>query len=248
MSKFSFDGFIKHNKLIEKHREIFVNGNPKYVDEFKDIFNKYTRILNETGDLTNIIQVISKDYKLKNEEYLDISKENWTGDFRKFCNADGNNMLYSFPASKTKLNFKRKFEMTCLMLKDADPITIRLINRHGHMIYMGMPKKNKVSYCTFISFKIVIVHNKKANKWLIVPYRMKPENKKISCDVFAKSATTDDIVRQFELWNNGFDELGKNIGILNGNYFDKYFDKLPNLFNLNQRKILDTKLQTLLAM
>jgi hypothetical protein len=253
MSKFTFDGFIKYNKLIEKHREIFVNGNPKYIDEFKEIFKRYTDFINTTdamSDSSNSIQqlinLICSDYKLSNNEFVDISKEAWATDFRKFCNADGNNQLYTFPTGREKINFHRKFEMTCLLLKDADPNTVRLVNRHGHMIYCGNPKKNKKTYCDFLSFKIVILHNKKAKKWLVVPYRMKPESKKIKCDIFAMVATTDNIIRQYQLWIDGFDKYGNNIGILNGNYYDKSFDKLPNLFNQNQKNILNDKLKIVL--
>jgi hypothetical protein len=103
------------------------------------------------------------------------------------------------------------------------------------MVLVGMPKNDNVQLGINLTFKALIIYNPNCKKWLVVPYRIRSETSgDVRCDSFAISATSDDIFYQYKTWMKGFEKHGKNIGLLNMNYYDKKFADLPNLFRPKQ--------------
>jgi hypothetical protein len=230
---FTVSGFIKEKNLVEKHIEVFQACDKKSVTEFINIFEKYTILANKLKNVKKLVDVISADFNISEKNIKKLEADTWTTEFINFCSENKkDNDAYSFPEfSGSKLTLDKKFNVNCIKITDAIPDSIKLVNRNSHMVLAGIPKNKDAQLGVNLTFKALIIYNHNCKKWLVVPYRIRSETGGgVRCDSFALSATSDNIFHQYKTWIKGFEKYGKDIGILNMNYYDKTFADLPNLF------------------
>ena len=73
----------------------------------------------------------------------------------------------------------------------------------------------------------------------MAPYKIVSQvEDKRQCYPFSMAASTDDIARQYDVWENGVKMMKTNLGVLNLKYYDEHFKSFPNLFSDEQNKFL----------
>jgi len=243
MTDFNLESYITYINFKNKHPEIFLSGKDKQVQEFMDIFIGYNKLINssKTDGLNKLITQIKKDFKSNEVSPDKLTVSKWSEDFFKFCNPKKDNEVYVFPRNdgRDKLIFNRKFYVNCIKLENIKPNSVVVVNRNNHMMLAGEVETEDNMIGKYLDFKIIMIFNKKLNKWVISPYKVvsKPNND-VRCDSFSLSATTDLVDRQFNVWNQGLDRNKEKLGILNIKYFNEHFKSLPNLFGDTRSKFL----------
>ena len=248
MPEFGLDLFLKKSNLLDKHVEIFGTDRKTIAKEFLDKFRSYTKELNEINDIDKFVELLKQEYD-KHDQVVDkIEPAEWNEEYFNFevkkTNKAKLNELYVFPHNTTghKLKLDYKFYVNCIKLIDADPKSIKLANRNGHMMLTGETSNNNKELGTGITFKILMLYNYANDKWIVSPFKMVSQTEHgVDCSAFGRSATNNDVEFQFNAWKNGLERAGKYIGVVNYKYLDKKYRNYPNLFTPDQSNQLLTK-------
>ena len=251
MSNFTLENFMLYTGITQKHPEIFNSGKKKEIDNFIGFFKKYTEMANEKkGGGLKVIDEIKKDFKMDESEPEKLENTDWNAKFFAFCSSDSSNDVYIYPKNNggEKLHLPHKFYVNCIKLRNAIPDSIVIVNRNKHMMIAGTSKNDDNELGSEIHFKVILIHNKKLNKWVVSPYKIVSQvvDKK-QCYTFAMSASSDNVERQYQVWEKGVELLKDNLGILNLKYYDEHFKSFPNLFSEEQNKHLMSEVHNLVS-
>ena len=242
MCDVSLENFLLFSGITRKHPEIFLSGKETQINEFLGFFKKYTKLANEKkSNGLKVIDVIKKDFKLNDESYEQLQMLGWNEKYFKFCNSDADNEVYVYPKNVggEKLTLPHKYFVNCIKLKNADPDSIVIVNRNKHMMLAANSRLGDAELSKEIHFKVLLVHNKKLKKWIVAPYKIVSQvEDKRQCYPFSMAASTDDVARQYDVWENGVKMMKTNLGVLNLKYYDEHFKSFPNLFSDEQNKFL----------
>ena len=241
MTKFGLDLFLKKSNLLDKHVEIFDTDRKSIAEKFLEKFRSYTRELNEINDIDKFVELLKHEYG-KHDQVIDkLEPAEWNEEYFNFETSNKTkaklNDLYVFPHNTEghKLRLDYKFYVNCIRLIDADPNSIKLVNRNGHMMLAGETSNNNKELGTGITFKILMLYNHKNKQWIVSPFKMVSQTEHgVDCSAFSKSATNNDVKYQFYTWKNGLENIGKDIGVVNYKYLDKKYRNLKNLFTPEQ--------------
>ena len=252
MCDFTVDGFMKNMNLINKHPEIFRSGKDKLIKTFIDYFIKYTKSINadKKGGIDKLIKTIKSDFKISDDVAEQLQLKSWNKDYFKYCVKKKDNDIYVFPRNVggEKITLPHQYFVNCIKLENVKIDSLTIVNRNNHMMISGESKNADKELGKELHFKILILYNKELKKWLVVPYKMvsKPTDD-VRCDSFALSATTDNIGRQYKVWNQGLERYRTKLGVLNYKYIDEKFKTLPNLFGAERSNLLITKAQIMIS-
>ena len=251
MSNFTLENFMLYTGITQKHPEIFNSGKKKEIDNFVGFFKKYTEMANEKKSSgLKVIDEIKKDFKMDESESEKLENTDWNAKFFAFCSSDSSNDVYVYPKNNggEKLHLPHKFYVNCIKLRNAIPDSIVIVNRNKHMMIAGTSKNDDNELGSEIHFKVILIHNKKLNKWVVSPYKIVSQvvDKK-QCYTFAMSASSDSVERQYQVWEKGVELLKDNLGILNLKYYDEHFKSFPNLFSKEQNDRLMSEVHNLVS-
>ena len=252
MSDFTVDKFMLDMNLTNKHPEIFRSDKPKLIKTFLDYFVKYTKLINEkkTGGIENLIKHIKKEFKLTGDSYHQLQMNSWNEEYFKYGTKKKNNDVYVFPRNvgSEKITISHKYFVNCIKIENVDIDSIKVVNRNNHMMLAATSKNSDLELGKELHFKILIIYNHELKKWLVVPYKMVScPNDDVRCDSFALSATTDDVNRQYKVWQQGIENYKNKLGILNLKYLDERYKSLPNLFGEQRSKELISNVQMIMS-
>ena len=225
MCEFTVDGFMKNMNLTNKHPEIFRSGKDKLIKTFIDYFIKYTKSINadKKGGIDKLIKTIKSDFKISDDVADKLQLNSWNKDYFKYCVKKKDNDIYVFPRNVggEKITLPHQYFVNCIKLENVKIDSLAIVNRNNHMMISGESKNSDKELGKELHFKILIIYNKELKKWLVVPYKMvsKPTDD-VRCDSFALSATTDNIGRQYKVWNQGLERYRTKLGVLNYKYID----------------------------
>ena len=240
MSKFGLDLFLKKSNLLDKHVEIFGTDRKTIAKNFLDKFRSYTKELNEIyaagNSMDKFIEGLKQEYDAHDQVVDQIELAEWNEEYFNFevkkTATPKLNDIYVFPHNKTgrKLRSDHKFYVNCIKLIDADPGSIKLANRNGHMMLTGETSNNNKELGTGITFKILMLYNYSNKKWIVSPFKMVSQTEHgVDCSAFGRSATNNDVRFQYDTWKNGLERAGKYIGVVNYKYLDKKYHRVLNL-------------------
>ena len=238
MTKYGLELFLEKSNLLDKHPEIFGTDRKKSCTQFLNKFKKYTDQMNKLNDITKFANQLKKEYSADDQDAEPIELAEWNEEYFNF-EVSGKkplNKIWVFPsnANNRKLKLSLKFYVNCIKLTDADPTTIKLANRNGHMMITGEASDSNRELGIGITYKMLILHNAD-NGWIVSPFKMVSQTEPgVNCSVFGKAATNNDIQLQFNTWKYGLRNLGKDIGIVNYKYLNKKYRDYPNLFTPQQ--------------
>jgi hypothetical protein len=245
MPNFELSSFMHDTNLIAKHPEIYKSGKTKEIKKYNDIFEKYTKYANKENNITKLINKLKKDYDAQDQVVDKIGDQVWNMHYLKYDVPDETNKklndMYIFPHNTEgrKLKSKLNFFINCIGLRDAT--NLRLINRNGHMVITGDGSEH-ITLGINVTYKMLILYNYKYKKWIIAPFKMvSTPPKGVRCDSFARSATTNNVNEQYNIWKVGLKRHKGNLGVVNFKYTDDKFKNLPNLFTPNQTNYLLTE-------
>ena len=244
--EFTVDGAMKSLNLINKHPEIFNSGKDELIKKFLDHFTKYTELINKSkkNGLEELVKKIKSDFKTTEENFDKLEISNWSENYFKYCNDKNDNDVYVYPRNDgiEKIVLPYKYNVNCIKLENADLDSLKIVNRNNHMMISGNSKNDKFESGKDLSFKILVIYNKHKKKWIVLPYKMvSTPSDDVNCKAFALSATTDDLNRQYNVWNKGLEENKGKVGILNHKFLNEHYKTLPNLFGEEKSKhLLDT--------
>jgi hypothetical protein len=251
MCEFTVDGFMKNMNLTNKHPEIFHSGKDKLIKTFIDYFIKYTKIINsdKKGSIEKLIKNIKSDFKIPDDSADQLQLNSWNSEYFKYCVKKKDNDIYVFPRNVggKKITLNQQYFVNCIKLENVKIESLIIVNRNNHMMISGESKNDEKELGKELHFKILIIYNNELKKWLVVPYKMvsRPTDD-VRCDSFALSATTDNTMRQYKVWNQGIDRYSTKLGVLNYKYLDNKYKALPNLFDAERSDQLIEKAQTLI--
>jgi hypothetical protein len=238
MLDFSLDRFMTNTNLIAKHPEIFESGKTEEIKKYIQIFKKYTEMANKENDINKLVKILQKDYNVHDQIVDKIEPQLWNTHYVEYEVPETTkkklNDMYVFPHNTKgkKLSSPIKFYINCIRLGDST--NIRLINRNGHMVITGDNLENKV-LGTGVTYKMLILYNHIHKKWIVSPFKMVSNPPYgVRCDSFGRSATTSNVMEQYQIWRKGLNKHGSNLGIVNFKYTDPKFKDLPNLFTPSQ--------------
>jgi hypothetical protein len=252
MVEFNVDKFMADMNLTNKHPEIFSSGKTKLIKTFLDYFVKYTKLINEkkTGGIENLIKHIKKDFKLNYDSHDQLQMNSWNEEYFKYNTKKKNNDVYVFPRNVggEKITIPHKYFVNCIKIENVDIDSIKVVNRNNHMMLAATSKNSDLELGKELHFKILIIYNHELKKWLVVPYKMVSRpNDDVRCDSFALSATTDDVNRQYKVWQQGIENYKNKLGVLNLKYLDEKYKSLPNLFGEQRSKELISNAQMIIS-
>jgi hypothetical protein len=243
MADFNVNNFMQDMNLTNKHPEIFRSGKTALLKKFTDYFIKYTKLINDkkTGGVENLIKHIKKDFKVNSDSYDQLQPNSWNEEYFKYHTKKKNNDVYVFPRNVggEKITIQQKYFVNCIKIENVDINSLQVVNRNNHMMIAGMSKNSELELGKELHFKILIIYNNDLKKWIVVPYKMVSRpNDDVRCDSFALSATTDDINRQYKVWQQGIEQYKEKLGVLNIKYLDEQYKSLPNLFGANAKELI----------
>lgn len=249
--EFKLKEFLRNTHILYKHPEIFDVDMKEKSDELLNKFENYGKTLNELNDLDKFIDILKEEYSVNNQVVQKIENAKWNEHYYKYDVDDGTNPEYNdmwvFPHNETgkKLMLPMQFYLNCIRMNTAKYESIRLANRNGHMMIVG-EGGNDLELGKHITFKILIIYNHKNKKWIVSPFKLTSVPNNLNCTVFAKAATESDVSEQFNIWNNGIDTFGLDLGLVNFRYLSRKFHDSPNLFSEEQTNNLLTKVKSLI--
>ena len=251
MSNFTLENFMLYTGITQKHPEIFNSGKKKEIDNFIGYFTKYTDMANEKKNSgLKVIDEIKKDFKIDETTPEKLENTDWNAKFFAFCSPDSSNDVYIYPKNNggEKLHLPHKFYVNCIKLRNVIPDSIAIVNRNKHMMIAGTSKNDDNELGSEIHFKVILIHNKKLNKWVVSPYKIVSQvSDKKQCYTFAMSASSDSVERQYSVWEKGLEMLKDNLGILNLKYYDEHFKSFPNLFSKEQSDNLMSEIHNIVS-